>query len=95
MVPRFKELSVYKVWPKITEVNDLMQFFLDYKQNQLPERNYMCSILATFKLNKVKAMIKNARDNREIKKPSNNDRLVHIEKKLYEEIQGVMTTNVR
>ena len=36
-------------------------------------------------------MIKNARDNRAIQNSSNDDRLVHIEKKLYEEIRGVMT----
>ena len=68
-----------------------MLFFPDYKPNQLPERNYTYSILATFRLKEVKSMIKNARDNRAIQNPNNDSRLVHIEKKLYEEIQGVMS----
>ena len=39
----------------------------------------------------MSSMIKNVRDNRAIQNPENEERLVHIEKKLYQEIQSVMT----
>ena len=90
-VPRFKELSVFKVWPLVTEVNYLMLYFPDYKSNQMTERSFMYSILSTFRLNEIKSMIKNSRDIRAIQNLSNDDRFVHIEKKIYEEIQGVLT----
>ena len=57
----------------------------------MPERSFMYSILATFRLNEIKSMIKNSRDNRAIQNLSNDDRFVHIEKKIYEKIQGVLT----
>ena len=79
------------MWPLITEVDDLSIYFPDYKPNQLPERRFMFSILATFRQNELSSMIKNARDNRAIQKPENDNRLVHIEKKFYNEIQGIMT----
>ena len=81
---------MYKVWPLITEVDDLSIYFQDYKPNQLLERRFMFSILATFRHNELSSMIKNTRDNRAIQKSENDNRLVHIEKKFYYEIQGIM-----
>ena len=35
-------------------------------------------------------MVKNARNNRALQNPDNDERMVYIEKKLYDEIKGVM-----
>ena len=51
----------------------------------------MFSILATFRLNELSSTIKSARNNRAIQKPESDNRPVSTEKKLYEEIQGIIT----
>ena len=51
----------------------------------------MYIILATFGYEEVKEMVKNARNNRALQNPDNDERMVYIEKKLYDEIKGVMT----
>ena len=65
-----------------------MKYYSYYNWNQLSERTYI--IISTFRYEEVKEMVKNARNNRAFKSP-NNEMMVYIEKKLYDEIKGVMT----
>ena len=66
-----------------------MQYFPHYKANQLPSRKFMFNILATFRFEEIKNMIKNARKNRSAKTPDNENELVHITKEFYDEIRAV------
>ena len=59
-MPKYQELSSDKVWTLVREVEDLAQYFPNYKENQLPYRRFMLSIYATFRFDQLDNMIKNA-----------------------------------
>jgi hypothetical protein len=44
-VPKYAELAVSKVWPLVKEVPELMMFFPNFETNQLPEKEFMWTIL--------------------------------------------------
>ncbi len=47
-IPRFAELSVKYFWPMIKKDRvDLMRFFPDYSEKQLPDKTYLFNILNT------------------------------------------------
>ena len=49
----------------------------------------MFNILATFRFEEIKNIIKSARKNRSAKTPDNENELVHITKEFYDEIRAV------
>ena len=91
VVPRFKELSVKYIWPLVKEVNDLLEYFPDYKPKQYPDRSFMYSILATLRFDQVKSMVENARKNRALENKRDEDELVYINKELLKEIESVLS----
>ena len=70
-------------------MQDLLQYFPDYKENQIPSRKFMFGILATFRFDVINNMIQNARKNRSAKAPGVEDELIHITKLFYDEINAV------
>ena len=91
---QYKELSVKNIWPLVKEIDDLMMFFPDYNNNQLPCRTHLYDLLATLRYKEVLAMIKNVRNNRAQENQDDKKELVHISKHLYEEIFGVMSQKI-
>ena len=90
VVPRFNELKVENVWSLIREVEDINVYFPDLKEHQLPNREYMYSVLSTLRNEEVKNMICNARKNRSIDSKEKEEDLVYISNEIYEEINSVM-----
>ena len=90
-VPRYKELSVDNIWKLVEGVQDIMQYFPDYKANQLPNREFMFGILATFCFDIINNMVQIARKNRSVKALTDESNLVHIAKAFYDEIKDVAT----
>ena len=86
---RYKELSVSDIWSLIKEVPDFVQYFLDYKANQIPSRKFMFNIVSTFRFEEIIKMVQIARKNRSAKSPDDENDLVHITKQLYDEIKAV------
>ena len=89
-MPRYKELPVYKVWPLVQAIDDLLICFPGYNQNQFPERSFMYPILAIFRFDVVNSMTQNARKNRAAANREDKNRLVYVTKNMYAEIQAVM-----
>ena len=82
--------TFYKIyWPLVKEVNDLLEYFPDYKPKQYPDRSFMNSILATLRFDQVKRMIENIRKNRELENKREDDELLYINKELLKEIEFV------
>ena len=61
MIPRYSELKVENIWPLVKEEEELINYFSDYGQKQLPDRKFMFSIIGTLRFDEVKVMIKGAR----------------------------------
>ena len=90
IIPRYNELKVINIWPLVREVNELMSYFPDYEQKQLPDRKFMFSILGTLRPDELKAMVEGARKSRALKEEKPDDDFVYIENLLYKEISSVM-----
>ena len=75
----------------VREIEDLNQHFPDYAESQLPDRDYMFTVLATLRLEILQNMITNARRNRAKDNQDDDSELVHISEKMYQEINSVMT----
>ena len=75
----------------VKEVEDLMLYFPDYEGKQLPCRTHLFAILSTLGYKDVNNMIANVRKNRALENQDDADELVYINKKIYEEIEGVMS----
>ena len=41
IVPKYKELGVNKIWALIKVVDELNAYFLDYRDNEPPERKFI------------------------------------------------------
>ena len=67
-VPRYKELSTSKVFALVFEVPELMIYFPDLEQNELPDSTFMWKILSTFREDAVKSLIEEARKSRDASK---------------------------
>ena len=90
IVPRYVELRVENIWSLVKENEDLMNYFPDYSQKQLPDRKFMYLILATLRFDELKGMIDGARKNRTRIEEKLDDNFIQIEKDLYNEISSVM-----
>ena len=90
IIPRYNELKVSNVWPLMNDTDDLMDYFPDYDQKQLPDRRFMYSILATFRYDELNGMVNGARKNRALNEDNQDEDFVHINEELYQEISNVM-----
>ena len=65
---------------------ELTLYFPEYENNELPEREYMWNVLNTLKNEESQHLIKEARKNWSVAKPSNKDDLVEITPEYLKEI---------
>ena len=47
IIPRYKELAVKIMWEYIKELIEIHQYFSDYTQKQIPERDYLFAVVST------------------------------------------------
>ena len=71
----------------IKEVADIMIYFPDYSDKQMPDRDYMYSILATTRYEKLKDIVDNSRKQRAKDNILPDDEFVYIEKNILSEIE--------
>ena len=74
--PRYKELSVKIVWGYAKEVEELNQYFPDYNKGELPERDYLWTVISSLMPKETKKLIENAREQRGVSKKNNNELIV-------------------
>ena len=90
IIPRYNELKFINIWPLVKEVEELMSYFQDYEQKQLPDRRFMFSILGTLRPDELKVMVEGVRKSRALKEEKPDDDFVYIEDLLYKEISSIM-----
>ena len=89
-VPKYEELSVSKIWLLIKEADDILEYFPDYPNMQLPDRVYMFSIFWTLRFSVIEKIVNDARKNRSIEGKENSGQFVYIQKDLFNEISDVL-----
>ena len=89
VVPRYKELGSAKIWDYIRQVEDLAQYFPNYREKELPEREYMWNVIFTLRREASSHLIREARRNRSINNPDNKEDLVEIVPEFLKEIKEI------
>ena len=72
----YKELGVSKIWNYILQIKDLIDYFPDYQNNELPEREFMWTVLATLRSEATSSLIEDARKSRSIKNDSDKSNMI-------------------
>ena len=83
-------MSVKKIWPQFEENKELLKFFPDFNENELPERYNFYVILTTLYEDEVKQLIANARKARAQVKPESREELVEFDPSILKEIERVI-----
>ena len=52
------------MWPYIQEIEELNQYFADFKVGELPEREFLWTIILIFRTEATKEIIEDVRKNR-------------------------------
>ena len=65
-MPMFPELSVEKIWPFVKDDSELSKYFQKYKAKQLPNRDYLWTVLNTLRSDQVNNLLREALDKRSI-----------------------------
>jgi hypothetical protein len=94
VAPRYKELAVKKLWEFVQEIEELYCYFPDYNEGVLPERDYLFTIISTLKPNETKEIIEEARNQRSVTMPEDDNDYIELTKEFKEELFGVMTQKV-
>ena len=89
--PRYKELKVGNLWSFVKEIPDLLAYFPDYQDKELPEREFLFTIISTLHPDATKHLIQEARLKRAQPDPATENELIHIHPRIRDEILGVVT----
>ena len=73
----------------IKNIPKYAEYFPDYADSKLPERDYLISIISTLDKDATKKLVKEARDSRSIMQSTSDGNLVMITKGLLKEIQEI------
>ena len=65
-MPKFPELSVEKIWPFIKDDPELSKYFPKYKAKQMPNRDYLWTVLSTIRPDQVSNLRKEALEKRSV-----------------------------
>ena len=76
----------------IKNIPEFAEYFQDYAEDKLPERDYLISIINTLDKNATKKLVKDTRDSRSILQFPNDKNLVEITKRLLKEIQKISSS---
>ena len=85
-VPRFPELNVKDFWKEVKTRPYLLQYFPEYKESQLPEREYFFNLLFSLDDDFVIDKIREAENLRKSGGGPDEDSLIFIKKDLLKEI---------
>ena len=69
------------------EISDLSWYFPDFREGQLPEREYLWNVLYTLKPNETGQLIKDAREKRNVSSSAPSENLVEIAPDLLQKLK--------
>ena len=85
-MPKYKEFSCKAVWNFVKEVPELLKYFPDLADNELPDRTFLWTVLSTLRPDGWKIMLEEARKARCKQSEDNNDEFIEIHPDLLNKI---------
>ena len=78
---------------KVKQVQDFMKYFPNLEDNELPDRNFMWTILSTLREDEVKKLVKDARKNRDVGNKEDKQEIIAIQPEFLSTLLAAPNTN--
>ena len=90
-IPKYEELSIKNIWPLLKDNDDLLEYFLNYSDKQVPDSDFKFSLLWSFWFNVIQKMVDDAgKKNRALESNENENQFVYIQNDIFNEISNVL-----
>ena len=86
VAPKYKELSVAKLWSYVLAVLELNQYFPTMNESELPERDYMWTVIFSINSEATTKFIKDARKSRTSPDTIDQNELLEVDPAIFKEI---------
>ena len=60
-IPKYEERSIKIVWHLVKDNDDFLEYFPDYSNKQVSDRDFIFSLLWSFRFNVIQKMVDDAR----------------------------------
>ena len=94
MFQRYSELSVKNVWKYVKDTPDLMRYFPNYLNSQIPDRQFMYSIISSTYPNALKVLINDAKKKISLVENNDDNEIIEMKQEIKEAIMGVYLKEV-
>jgi hypothetical protein len=91
VVPKYKELSVQKVWTYVAQNDELIEYFPDLADGQFPERDYLFAIVSTLYPKSLRKLIEEARIHRAKAGDEDDEELIWILPEIKKSIMDIIS----
>ena len=88
-IPCYPEMATKNIWSLIKYNPDLLSYFPDLKNSQIPEKEFLLGILCTLKPDAVREIIATGKKNRSPNEQEDKDNLIEITGELMESIMNL------
>lgn len=85
IAPKYKELGVKALWSYVKVVEELCKYFPSYSEDEVPERDYLWTVISSIMPRETKTLIQSTREERSVRSQDSED-LVEITPAMKEEI---------
>ena len=85
-IPRYKELSTKRVWSFVKEIPELLKYFPELSDDELPDRSYMWTVLSTLKMEEWKKLVEEARKARGQNLEESKESLIEVHPEILEKL---------
>ena len=85
-IPRYKELSTKRVWSFVKEISELLKYFPELSDDELPDRSYMWTVLSTLKMEEWKKLVEEARKARGQNLEESKESLIEVHPEILEKL---------
>lgn len=90
-IPKYAELSVKSVWPKVKENPILLSYFPTLKDTQLPEREFMYGVIGTLMPEELRSLVAASAKSRSFGNEEEKQEFVEIHPDYLEDIKGLFS----
>ena len=89
-IPSYPELSVKEIWPLVQKDEELVKHFPKYKLKQLPNKDYLFTVLSSLRGEELSELLYKAMKKRSIYDDRLNDEYVKVSNNWIEQFQNVV-----
>ena len=78
------------MWEMVKECHDLLIYFPDIKEGQIPDRDFIYKVLSTLRTEEMRGLVQSARKHRSIANKSEKEDLIEVHPDIRAELLGML-----